>query len=107
MPYIQQQSGVNQTISGFTLALDANTVADITGAGNLTISSVISNASGSRSLIRDGTGAGILILNGNKPGAVTVEYNEAAKKPVGHFVPAEVAENAANNNTPQQIKLNA
>jgi len=65
VPYIQQQSGVNQTISGFTLALDANTVADITGAGNLTINSVISNASGSRSLIRDGNGAGILILGGN------------------------------------------
>lgn len=64
VPYIQQQSAVNQTIGGFALRLNANTVADITGAGNLTINSAITQTGGTRSLIRDGSGSGILILNG-------------------------------------------
>jgi fibronectin-binding autotransporter adhesin len=62
VPYIQQQSANNQTVAIANLALANNTVADITGAGNLTISSVIT---GTRSLIKDGTGAGELILTGN------------------------------------------
>jgi autotransporter-associated beta strand protein len=61
LPYIQQQSANNQTLSFTTLVLDNNTVADITGSGNLAISSVIS---GGYDLIRDGTGTGKLILTG-------------------------------------------
>ncbi|ACB76811.1 beta strand repeat-containing protein [Opitutus terrae] len=63
VPYIQQQSSKNQTISVGTLALGANSVADITGAGNLAITSVISGTN--RALIKDGNGAGKLILSGN------------------------------------------
>jgi len=62
LPYIQQQSAQNQTISVARLSLGNNTVADITGAGNLTISSAIYS---SDNLIKDGTGAGKLILTGN------------------------------------------
>jgi autotransporter-associated beta strand protein len=61
LPYIQQKSGNNQTLSFTTLALGNNTVADITGAGNLTISSAIT---GAYSLTRDGSGTGKLVLNG-------------------------------------------
>ncbi len=61
LPYIQQKSASNQTLSFTTLALGNNTVADITGAGNLAISSIIS---GGYDLIRDGTGTGKLILTG-------------------------------------------
>ena len=61
VPYIQQKSASNQTLSFTTLALGNNTVADITGAGNLTINSVVS---GAYNLIRDGNGAGKLVLNG-------------------------------------------
>jgi autotransporter-associated beta strand protein len=61
LPYIQQQSASNETLGFSTLALGNNTVADITSTGNLTINSVVS---GAYDLIRDGTGAGRLILNG-------------------------------------------
>jgi fibronectin-binding autotransporter adhesin len=60
--YIQQQSGKDQTISVGTLALTSSTVADLTGSGNLTISSAIT---GTTNLIKDGTVAGKLILTGN------------------------------------------
>lgn len=67
LPYIQQQSANNQTISTTGgLTLDANTVVDITGAGNLTISSAISSTG--HNLIRDGAGAGKLILSGDNSG---------------------------------------
>jgi len=62
VPYIQQQSANTQTVAFSYLALANNTVADITGAGNLAISSVITGGS---SLIKDGNGAGRLILTGN------------------------------------------
>jgi len=62
VPYIQQKSASGQTLSLATLALGNNTVADITGAGNLSISSVVSGSG--YSLIRDGTGTGKLILTG-------------------------------------------
>ncbi len=62
VPYIQQQSANNQTIAVQRLSLSNNTVADITGAGNLTISSVVT---GTSNLIKDGNGAGKLILTGN------------------------------------------
>jgi len=62
VPYIQQQSAVNQNISVGRLQLNAATVADITGAGNLTISSSLY---GNTNLIKDGTGAGKLILSGS------------------------------------------
>ncbi len=62
IPYIQQQNSHDQTLSPTKLALSNNTVADITGSGNLTIGSAIS---GSVNLIKDGTGAGKLILTGN------------------------------------------
>ncbi len=62
VPYIQQQNSHDQILSPTTLALANNTVADITGSGNLTIGS---NITGSVNLIKDGTGAGKLILTGN------------------------------------------
>ena len=61
VPYIQQQSANNQTLSPTTLSLAAATVADVTGAGNLTIGSALT---GTGNLIKDGTGAGKLILSG-------------------------------------------
>ena len=63
VPYIQQKSASNQTLGFSTLALGNNTVADITGAGNLTINSIVSGTG--YDLIRDGTGTGKLILNGS------------------------------------------
>ncbi len=67
LPYIQQQSGTNQTIStSGGLVLGANTVVDITGAGDLTISAPITSTA--KNLIRDGGGAGKLILSGNNSG---------------------------------------
>jgi MYXO-CTERM domain-containing protein len=66
VPYIQQQSANNQTLSPATLALANSTVADITGAGNLTIGAAITGAG--KNLIKDGTGAGKLILTGNNSG---------------------------------------
>lgn len=63
VPFIQQQSNSAQNITQFTLALGNNTVADITGAGDLNISSAITGTN--RALIRDGTGAGKLVLSGN------------------------------------------
>lgn len=64
LPYIQQQSANNQTIStSGGLVLDAHTVVDITAAGNLIISAPISSSA--RNLIRDGSGSGTLILSGN------------------------------------------
>lgn len=62
VPFIQQQSATSQTVSVGRLSLGATTVADVTGAGNLTISSAIY---GSSNLIKDGNGAGKLILSGN------------------------------------------
>jgi fibronectin-binding autotransporter adhesin len=61
VPYVQQKSANNQTLSFTTLAMGNNTVFDITGSGNLTVSSAIS---GAYNLIKDGTGAGKLILSG-------------------------------------------
>ena len=61
VPYIQQQSANNQTFSPTTLQLNNNTVADVTGAGNLTIGSALT---GTGNLIKDGTGTGKLILSG-------------------------------------------
>jgi autotransporter-associated beta strand protein len=62
VPYVQQKSAANQTLSFTTLAMGNNTVFDITNSGNLTVSSAIT---GSYSLIKDGTGTGKLILSGN------------------------------------------
>ncbi len=64
VPYIQQQSASDQTISVGRLQLNANTVADITGSGDLIINSSIRQGGGNRALIRDGTGTGKLILGG-------------------------------------------
>ncbi|HEY0965917.1 MAG TPA: autotransporter-associated beta strand repeat-containing protein [Opitutaceae bacterium] len=64
VPYIQQQSASSQTVSIARLQLNANTVADITGSGNLTINSSIRQDVAGRALIKDGTGAGKLILGG-------------------------------------------
>jgi fibronectin-binding autotransporter adhesin len=66
VPYIQQQSANNQTLSPSALVLSNNTVVDITGAGNLTIGAAIT-ATG-KNLIKDGNGAGTLILSGNNSG---------------------------------------
>lgn len=63
VPYIQQQNDFqDQTIGISTLTLANNTVADVTGAKNLIISAAIT---GSKNLIKDGNGAGKLILTGN------------------------------------------
>ena len=65
VPYIQQQSGNNQTLAMSTLRLDGNTVADITGTGNLVINSAVTETGGARRLIRDGVGDGKLVLGGS------------------------------------------
>lgn len=65
VPFIQQQSNVTQTLSMNELQLNGNTVADVTGAGDLVVSAIISETGGNRALIKDGTGAGKLILSGN------------------------------------------
>lgn len=64
VPYIQQQNANDQTLAMSTLQLDGNTVADITGAGDLVITASITQSGGNRSLIRDGLGDGKLILGG-------------------------------------------
>lgn len=72
VPYVQQQSAFNQEIAIDRLALGNNTVMDITAAGNLTVSSAIHSSS---NFIKDGTGAGKLILtadNSNLTGQVFV-----------------------------------
>jgi len=63
VPYIQQQNSQNNVIS-HRLALSNTTVADITGSGNLTLSGNISVSTATANLIRDGSGAGKLILSG-------------------------------------------
>jgi len=65
VPFIQQQNANDQTIDIDILRLGGNTVADITGGGNLSILNQITETGGARSLIRDGNGAGKLILGGN------------------------------------------
>jgi autotransporter-associated beta strand protein len=65
VPFIQQKSASTQTIAIESLILGGNTVADITGSGDLVISAPISQTGGTRSLIRDGSGSGKLILSGN------------------------------------------
>ena len=62
VPYVQQLSSSNQTLSFSTLAMGNNTVFDLTSSGNLTVSSAIT---GAYNLIKDGTGTGKLILSGN------------------------------------------
>lgn len=59
--FIQQQSANDQTLTFSTLDLARNTVADVTGSGNLVIGSAIA---GSSNLVKEGTG-GKLILSGN------------------------------------------
>lgn len=62
LAFIQQKSANNQTISpGGGVILTDNTVVDMIGAGNLTISSALS---GSGNLVKENTG-GSLILSGN------------------------------------------
>lgn len=64
VPYVQQQSSHDQTLAFNELRLNGNTVADITGSGNLLINSTITETGGTRSLIKDGVGTGKLILGG-------------------------------------------
>lgn len=62
LAFIQQKSANNQTISpGGGVILTDNTVVDMIGTGNLTISSALS---GSGNLIKENTG-GSLVLSGN------------------------------------------
>ena len=63
VPYIQQKSSFGDTISVSTLALSASTIADVTGSGNLTISSTLSG--NNSNFIKDGLGSGKVILSGN------------------------------------------
>jgi len=72
VPYIQQQSANNQTLSPSTVALSNHTVVDITGAGNLTIGAAITGTG--INLIKDGSGAGKLILTGNNSGLTGSVY---------------------------------
>ena len=65
VPFIQQQSANDQTFDIDILELGGDTVADITGAGDLSILNQITETGGARSLVRDGNGAGKLILGGN------------------------------------------
>ncbi|MDI1250009.1 MAG: autotransporter-associated beta strand repeat-containing protein [Lacunisphaera sp.] len=65
VPFIRQQSTNDQTVDFYQLRLDNNTVADITSAGNLVISADITDGGNGYDLIRDGNGAGRLILSGN------------------------------------------
>ena len=65
VPFIQQKSDSTQTIAIESLRLGGNTVADITGSGDLVISAPIDDNGGGYSFIRDGTGSGKLILSGN------------------------------------------
>jgi autotransporter-associated beta strand protein len=60
LPSIIQQSSNNQTISAGTVALGANSVIDVSGAGSLTITSTISGAYGITKLSN-----GTLFLSGN------------------------------------------
>lgn len=59
--FIQQASSNNQTMSMTTVQLSRNTVVDMIGSGNLTISSALT---GSSNLVKENTG-GTLILSGN------------------------------------------
>jgi fibronectin-binding autotransporter adhesin len=63
VPSIIQQSASNQVISGGAIAVSANSVADVSGAGSLTISSTLS---GTGSLTK--LSAGTLALSGNNSG---------------------------------------
>ena len=65
VPFIQQQNALDQTINIDILRLGGDTVADITGAGDLIIQNQITETGGARSLVRDGNGAGKLVLGGN------------------------------------------
>lgn len=62
--FIQQQSTNTQTLNFSTLNLANNTVADVTGSGNLVIGAGIQ---GSANLVKEGTG-GKLILSGDNSG---------------------------------------
>lgn len=59
--FIQQESSNSQTMSMSTVQLSRNTVVDMIGSGNLTISSALT---GSSNLVKENTG-GTLILSGN------------------------------------------
>ena len=63
LPSIIQQSASNQTVSGGTIAVSANSVVDVSGAGSLTLSSALTGA-GSLSKLSAGT----LALSGNNSG---------------------------------------
>ena len=71
LPSIVQQSASNQTISGGTIAVSANSVVDVSGAGSLSISSALSGT-GSLTKLSGGT----LALSGNNnaySGAIGVD----------------------------------
>jgi autotransporter-associated beta strand protein len=74
IPYIQQQSSKDQTLSPSAITLSNTTVADITGAGNLTIGANITGANSTVNLLRDGSGAGKLILTGTNTGLTGSVY---------------------------------
>ncbi len=65
VPFIQQKNALDQTISLYQLQLGNNTVADITGAGDLIISADITDGGSGYSLVRDGGGTGQLVLSGD------------------------------------------
>jgi fibronectin-binding autotransporter adhesin len=59
--FIQQNAANNQTMSMTTMQLSNNTVVDMIGTGNLTVSSALTGAA---NLVKENTG-GTLILSGN------------------------------------------
>ncbi len=71
LPSIIQQSASNQTVSGGTIAVSANSVVDVSGAGSLTLSSVLTGA-GSLTKLSAGTLA-LSGVNSGYSGAINVD----------------------------------
>ena len=64
LPSLMQLSSMNQTLSMTTLALDTTTIFDVASSGNLTISAAITSDDDDNTLIKEGTGSGVLVLSG-------------------------------------------
>lgn len=64
LPSLMQLSAVNQTMSMTTISLNTTTIIDVAGSGNLTISSAITSTNTTDTLVKEGTGSGVLILSG-------------------------------------------
>ncbi|WP_330931166.1 beta strand repeat-containing protein, partial [Synoicihabitans lomoniglobus] len=116
VPYIQQKSGVTQTLAMDDLRLRANTVVDITGAGDLVIDADVRNYDGTgRALIKDGTGAGRLILSGNdnnysaglyvNTGIVQAQHTTSLGTGTGHVAEGGALEFSNSGTTTNNIEI--